>query len=98
MSGMDYRHCDACGNKAIYDAALNWRDSQPGDIAIENNGSPVGRAVDSLGGWAVVCQDCARTHVARVLTREQEKKIFKKQGKGYERVKKQRRKGKATIK
>lgn len=71
MSGMDYRHCDACGNKAIYDAGLNWCDSQPGNIAIENNGSPVGRAVDSLGNWAVVCQDCARTHVARTISKNE---------------------------
>jgi hypothetical protein len=57
MALADYRLCDQCGNKAFYDARLNY------DV---ENGVTV---LDHLGTWAVLCVDCAKTHETVVLKR-----------------------------
>lgn len=33
-------------------------------------------ALDSVASLAVICRDCAETHAARALTREQERALF----------------------
>lgn len=61
MAASDYRLCDVCGSKAFYDVYLNYdfdnRDEQ---------GIPKLQYVSSM---AVVCDKCAKTHVAVVIER-----------------------------
>lgn len=58
MALADYRLCDVCGNKAFYDANLNYD--------VDENGVTT---LDHVGAWAVLCVDCAKTHETVVLKR-----------------------------
>lgn len=53
MALADYRLCDLCESKTFYDANLSWND-------------PDEKHRDSwlygLGDWAVICEECAKTH------------------------------------
>ena len=55
MALRDYRLCDHCGCKTFYSAGLNTDD----------NGRVCG-----VGDWTVLCEDCAKTHKAVILTWE----------------------------
>lgn len=77
MAMADYRLCDVCGEKAFYDARLNYDDWQDSDLAERPNPfrfagneqydeqellDHYGVRLDYLGDWAVICEDCAKTH------------------------------------
>lgn len=63
MALVDYRLCDVCGNKAFYDARLNYEQTGDGDDTLRNGGEMMqGLSLDYLGDWCVLCTDCARTH------------------------------------
>jgi hypothetical protein len=51
MAGADYRRCDVCDAKAFYDARLNWEWESESKTGLDN-----------LGAWAVLCDDCEKTH------------------------------------
>lgn len=61
MALADYRLCDVCDGKVFYDANLNYDHSQCGP-----DGAP---KLDYLGDWAVICDDCAKTHKCVVVPR-----------------------------
>lgn len=68
MAMADYRLCDNCGCKAFYDSNLNYEfgDSKnpiPEDEKIRDSSFKL----DYLGDWAVLCRDCAKTHVCAVI-------------------------------
>lgn len=65
MAYADYRLCDVCGNKAFYDAALNYDDENYDRPAFKVAGEPqkyMHYRLDYLGDWAVLCNDCAKTY------------------------------------
>lgn len=73
MARADYRLCDVCDNKAFYDANLTYDDPRPGytppyriagkdqydDPALN---AKYGIVLGYVGDWAVICEDCAKTH------------------------------------
>lgn len=62
MAMADYRLCDVCERKAFYDANLNY------DFGKRMaDGSP---KLDYLGAWAVLCENCAKTHEVRIVPRD----------------------------
>lgn len=63
MALADYRLCDVCGGKAFYDANLNYDfDNMDKEAHMPK--------LDYLGDWAVICEDCAKTHRCVVLPRD----------------------------
>lgn len=80
MAAGDYRACDVCGGKAFYDANLNyadpdqWNEERP---AYRIAGNPqytkpdlvekYGQKLDCVGDWAVICDDCAKTHKTQIV-------------------------------
>jgi hypothetical protein len=71
MALADYRLCDVCGNKAFYDANLNYTFPWDGEPIPEDEKVREGNyKLDYLGDWAVLCRDCAKTHVAVVMKKE----------------------------
>ena len=76
MAAGDYRSCDVCGGKAFYDAHLNYEDGgsrSPFRIAGEAQYDKpelvekYGTSLDYVGDWAVICDDCAKTHKCQVV-------------------------------
>lgn len=80
MAAADYKLCDVCGKKAFYDANLNYengppdyREQAPFRVAGKEQYSDAdaaqkyGYRLDYLGDWAVICDDCAKTHKCVVL-------------------------------
>jgi hypothetical protein len=65
MAMRDYRLCDVCGNKAFYDAHLNYE--QERDTPKDEMARDCGYKLDYLGDWAVICIDCAKTHKTVVV-------------------------------
>jgi hypothetical protein len=73
MAKADYRCCDICDEKVFYDSRLNYEDQQsrphgtPYRIAgNEQYDKPTllekhGINLDSLGDWAVICNECSKT-------------------------------------
>lgn len=59
MAAADYRLCDVCAQKAFYDANLNY-------VLIN---TPPYVKLDHLGDWAVICDDCAKTHKCIIVER-----------------------------
>lgn len=55
MALRDYRLCDHCGCKTFYSANLNT----------DADGN-----IDGVGSLAVLCEDCAKTHKAVIITWE----------------------------
>ena len=81
MASGDYRSCDVCGCKCFYDANLNyehleesWDDVNQRIIkpkgGVLYNGEDSFLKVDYLGAWAVLCDDCSKTHEARIVPKE----------------------------
>lgn len=64
MAYADYRLCDVCGGKTFYDAELNYENTKDKEKMIR--GWP-GMKLDSLGDWAVLCRDCAKTHKVEIV-------------------------------
>jgi len=80
MAAADYRLCDVCGSKVFYDANLNYargsddewaKRRAPFRWAGEEQGKPEHDdwllRLDHLGDWAVICNDCAKTHKTIVV-------------------------------
>jgi hypothetical protein len=66
MSFCDYRLCDLCQGKAFYDANLHYDDGS--DTPFKIAGEPSrGLGLGYLGDWAVLCDDCAKTHRCTIL-------------------------------
>lgn len=66
MAASDYRLCDVCNRKAFYDANLNYDNLPYSEPGVLFNGEPSHYRVDYLGAWAILCEDCAKTHRAVV--------------------------------
>jgi hypothetical protein len=83
MAYADYRLCDVCGGKAFYDANLNYRTGERqknGTWEYPDDGFRVAgivenypTALDRLGDWAVICNECAKTHATTIVKIEQTK-------------------------
>ena len=70
MALCDYRLCDKCGGKAFYDADLNYQDADGSDAYLVcGEGQAFPAALDHLGDWAVLCDDCAKTHRCAIVPR-----------------------------
>jgi hypothetical protein len=80
MAAGDYRSCDVCGDKAFYDANLNYDTGDkvdgkwvysdtPYKIAGEDQGA-YGIGLDHVGDWAVLCTSCAKTHRISIIPKE----------------------------
>lgn len=72
MAYADYRLCDNCGEKAFYDAELDYRQTSRQDpIEHDERAKQVGERtsyrLQYLGDWAVLCEDCAKTHRTAIL-------------------------------
>jgi hypothetical protein len=78
MAACDYRSCDVCGGKAFYDANLSYEDGADGDsIPYRIAGEPhydkpeilskYGQRLGYVGDWAVICDDCAKTHKTQIV-------------------------------
>ncbi len=76
MALCDYRLCDMCEGKVFYDAGLNYEFREGDDrehyppfrvAGEELNGD----SLDYLGDWAVICNDCAKTHKCIVVPTEE---------------------------
>ena len=71
MALADYRLCDVCEGKVFYDANLNY--DQGRDVAgeVRNAGHMLANtALDYLGDWVVICQDCAKEYECVVRKKE----------------------------
>lgn len=78
MAISDYKLCDVCGAKAFYDSRLNYCDgSEDGSAPYRKVGNEqysdeqindkYGVRLDRLGDWAVLCQECAKTHRTQIV-------------------------------
>ncbi|WP_186177770.1 hypothetical protein [Burkholderia gladioli] len=84
MAASDYRSCDVCGGKAFYDAHLDYQFAGDTDFNGEKitaekcarevgEPQPWGYKLQYLGDWAVICNDCAKTHrteIVRITTED----------------------------
>ena len=76
MATADYRLCDKCGCKAFYDSNLNYdfdRNDWEGKPRTDGDrarieGETTGYTLDYLGDWAVLCNDCAKTHKTIIVS------------------------------
>lgn len=82
MAAGDYRSCDVCGGKAFYDANLSYEDCtsewakhrEPYRIAgAEQYDKPelmkYAVVLGYVGDWAVICNECAKTHMTQIVRR-----------------------------
>lgn len=81
MAGGDYRSCDVCGGKCFYDANLNYEQGEdelnahraPYRVAGDEQYDTAekvakwGDRLDYVGDWAVICNECAKTHTTKVI-------------------------------
>lgn len=71
MAYADYRHCEVCDCKVFYDSNLDYeqgRDVPKEEFArVNGEENPWGYKLHSLGDWAVICRDCAKTHKTIVV-------------------------------
>lgn len=71
MAGSDYRLCDVCGRKVFYDSGLNYETTnvttdKVAKVAGESQGA-WGYKLESLGDWAVICRNCAKTYKTAII-------------------------------
>lgn len=72
MALADYRLCDVCGGKAFYDANLNYETTGNAAERFRVCGEPMwALRLDYLGDWAVLCDDCAKTHKTAIVKKEE---------------------------
>lgn len=74
MAMGDYRQCDVCGGKAFYDANLSYefepdyREQKPYRLVGQEQYTDAdlnhkhGVRLGYVGDWAVICDECAKTH------------------------------------
>lgn len=88
MAAADYRLCDVCNGKAFYDSNLGYEDGTdefsaqqpPYRVAGEEQyadpalNQRYGMRLGYLGDWAVLCDDCAKTHKVQIVERTTEPK------------------------
>ena len=80
MAAADYRLCDVCSGKVFYDSNLDYQSPDAYNEhrpAYRQAGDPQydtpekckkwGTKLDYLGDWAVICNDCAKTHKCVVV-------------------------------
>ena len=75
MAAGDYRSCDVCDGKAFYDVELDYRftsrqDPIEKDEQVTVSDVPQGYRLQYLGAWAVLCEQCTKTHRISILPRE----------------------------
>jgi len=68
MAAADYRLCDLCTCKTFYDANVDYEPTPQGHRLW-----PAMRP-DRVGDWAVICDECAKTHEVIVRPIEPSKK------------------------
>ena len=86
MASSNYRLCDVCDGKVFHDSNLSYefepseyRDTPPFRIAgAEQNEDPeanhkYGMRLGYLGDWAVLCEDCAKTHKTQIVKIDSDK-------------------------
>jgi len=64
MAAADYKLCDVCSGKVFYDATLNYNDAETEAEKTR------GYSLDHLGDWAVICEECAKTHKCIIVEKE----------------------------
>ncbi len=66
MAKADYRLCDRCDGKTFYDANLSYENAttrdDPATFRVAGEVQPWGLSLGCLGDWAVLCDECAKTH------------------------------------
>lgn len=78
MALADYKLCDVCGGKVFYDGNLDYlfagsNDYSGNEITQDNcarvagEAQPWGYKLQYLGDWAVICEDCAKTHRTQIV-------------------------------
>lgn len=67
MAYCDYKLCDVCGGKAFYDANLDYYDVVSSDAGSREAGKPSYFKLGYVGDWAVLCDDCAKTHKTAIV-------------------------------
>lgn len=78
MAAADYRLCDLCSGKAFYDSNLDYQFAGSNDYSgneinednsarIAGEKQPWGYKLQHLGDWAVLCDECARTHKTQIV-------------------------------
>ena len=75
MAGADYKSCDVCGGKTFYDAEMNyqgledeWNKNQPWAKEVGKELGEYERyKLGYLGDWAVLCDECAKTHKTQIV-------------------------------
>jgi len=83
MALADYKLCDRCGSKAFYDSNLSYEQGPQGygadkpfrECGLEQIEDPEhnhkwGTRLGYLGDWAVLCEDCAKTHKTVIVPLE----------------------------
>lgn len=82
MALADYRLCDVCSGKAFYDANLSYEEGEDGDrkpyfVAGQPQYTEVeldkkyGMRLGYVGDWAVICDDCSKTHYTQIVKRNE---------------------------
>ena len=77
MAMADYRLCDVCGGKAFYDVNLNYEGGEKQSdgswkypdhpFRVAGEAQAFGLSLDRMGDWAVLCNECAKTHKAVIV-------------------------------
>lgn len=81
MAGGDYRSCDLCGTKSFYDANLPYEyvgDVSDGvtitkEMCTRKVGQPTSTFLWRVGDWAVLCNECSKTHETKIVKRKKRK-------------------------
>lgn len=75
MAYADYKLCDVCGEKAFYDANLNYEGiDEDSSFALKPSVREAGQEavigpyeLDYLGDWAVICNECSGKYKTEIV-------------------------------
>ena len=70
MAACDYRLCDVCEGKALYDAELHYHDAKEGEGVLMAGKDPMFHKLGNVGDWAVLCVECAKTHRTAIVPKD----------------------------